>query len=98
MVSRQDNRSTTAGRHLRDRRNRFRYKLPESHPALDRLDKIPFPCSTYVLMQDAETMAERHGRNLARIAELSLALAEDVQASALQAPQPEEKARLSVAF
>jgi hypothetical protein len=43
-------------------------------------------------------MAERHGRTLARLAELSLALAEDVQAAALSASEPEEKARLSVAF
>jgi len=43
-------------------------------------------------------MAERHGRQLARFAELSLTLAEDVHAAAAAAPEPDEKARLAEAF
>ncbi|TAJ70375.1 MAG: hypothetical protein EPO51_17740 [Phenylobacterium sp.] len=43
-------------------------------------------------------MAERHGRQLARFAELSLTLAEDVHAAAVAAPEPEQKARLAEAF
>ena len=49
-------------------------------------------------MDDVETMAERHGRTLARLGELSLALAEDVQAAALATTGPDDKARLAVAF
>jgi len=45
-----------------------------------------------------EDMAERHGRLLARYAELSLSLAEDVHAAAVAAPEPDEKARLAGAF
>lgn len=43
-------------------------------------------------------MAERHGRMLARYAELSLTLAEDVHANAVAAPEPEQKAKLAEAF
>jgi hypothetical protein len=43
-------------------------------------------------------MAERHGRLLARYADLSLSLAENVHAAALAAPEPEQKARLAEAF
>jgi hypothetical protein len=49
-------------------------------------------------MDLAETMAERHGRMLARVGELSLALAEDVQAAAIATPEADEKAKLAVAF
>jgi hypothetical protein len=45
-----------------------------------------------------QDMAERHGRMLARFAELSLTLAEDVHAAAAAAPEPEQKARLAEAF
>ncbi len=43
-------------------------------------------------------MAARHARMLARYAELSLELAEDVHASALAAEDPDSKARLVVGF
>jgi len=43
-------------------------------------------------------MAERHGRQLARFAELSLTLAEDVHAAAAAAAEPDQKARLAEAF
>ena len=49
-------------------------------------------------MDPAETMAERHARQLARVAELSLALAEDAQAAALATPEATDKATLCVAF
>lgn len=45
-----------------------------------------------------EDMAERHGRLLARYAELSLSLAEDVHAAALAAEDPDQKARLASGF
>lgn len=43
-------------------------------------------------------MAARHARMLARYAELSLELAEDVHASALAAEDPDKKARLVIGF
>ena len=47
---------------------------------------------------DAVGMAERHARQLARYAELSLSLAEDVHASAVAATDPDQKARLANGF
>jgi hypothetical protein len=49
-------------------------------------------------MTASEDMAERHGRMLARLAELSLSLAEDVHAATVAAPEPDQKARLAEAF
>lgn len=49
-------------------------------------------------MTASEDMAERHGRMLARFAELSLSLAEDVHAAAVAAEDPEQKARLANGF
>jgi len=49
-------------------------------------------------MTATEDMAERHARQLARYAELSLSLAEDVHASALAAEDPDQKARLANGF
>jgi hypothetical protein len=49
-------------------------------------------------MHEAESMAERHSRVLARVAELSLTLAEDAQAGALAASDPAEKKDLVAAF
>jgi len=49
-------------------------------------------------MESAETMEARHGRMLARLAELSLGLAEEVQAQAVAAEAPDEQARLAHAF
>lgn len=46
----------------------------------------------------SEDMAARHARMLARYAELSLELAEDVHASALAAEDPDQKARLVIGF
>lgn len=46
----------------------------------------------------SEDMAARHARMLARYAELSLELAEDVHASALAAEDPDSKARLVIGF
>lgn len=46
----------------------------------------------------SEDMAARHARMLARYAELSLALAEDVHASALATEDPDKKARLVIGF
>jgi hypothetical protein len=45
-----------------------------------------------------DTMADRHGRMLARLGELSLSLAEAVHAQALSAETPEDQARLAQAF
>ena len=49
-------------------------------------------------MTATEDMAERHARQLARYAELSLSLAEDVHAGALAADDPDKKARLANSF
>ena len=49
-------------------------------------------------MTASEDMAERHGRMLARYAELSLSLAEEVHAAALAAQDPDQKARLANGF
>lgn len=49
-------------------------------------------------MTPSEDMAERHGRMLARYAELSLSLAEDVHAAAVAAEDPDQKARLANGF
>jgi len=49
-------------------------------------------------MTATEDMAERHARQLARYAELSLSLAEDVHASAIAAEDPDRKARLASGF
>ena len=46
----------------------------------------------------SETMAQRHGRMLARLAELSLAAAEDLAARAAQAEEPKLAAELHMAF
>jgi hypothetical protein len=49
-------------------------------------------------MQGREEMAARHAAALGRLAELSLALAEDLQAAALACDQPAGKAELANAF
>lgn len=49
-------------------------------------------------MAAPQSMADRHARTLARLTELSLALAEDLQAAALAAEAPPEKANLAEAF
>ncbi len=49
-------------------------------------------------MSDAAEMAERHGRTLARLSELGLALAERVQEKALAADDPKSSADLGLAF
>jgi hypothetical protein len=49
-------------------------------------------------MTASEDMAERHARQLARYAELSLSLAEDVHAAAVAAEDPDQKARLASGF
>jgi len=49
-------------------------------------------------MTASEDMAERHGRMLARYAELALSMAEDVHAAAAAAQDPDQKARLAEGF
>lgn len=49
-------------------------------------------------MSSSPDMAERHGRMLAELSELGLALARDLQGRALAAEAPEEGARLASAF
>lgn len=49
-------------------------------------------------MPNASEMSERHAKALARLAELSMALAEDLQARALAAETPDEAAKLAGAF
>lgn len=49
-------------------------------------------------MSDAAEMAERHGRTLARLSELGLALAERVQAQALATEDAKSTADLGLAF
>lgn len=49
-------------------------------------------------MTASENMAERHGRMLARYAELSLSMAEDVHAAAVASEDPDQKARLATGF
>ena len=51
-----------------------------------------------VLQPEPETMAERHGRMLARLAALALAAAEDLAARAAQAEEPQLAADLHVAL
>ena len=49
-------------------------------------------------MADDAEMKARHGRNLARLAELGMALAERLQEDALEAETPDQRSRLAVAF
>jgi len=49
-------------------------------------------------MEDAAEMTERHGRILAELAEIGMAIARDLQVQALEAETPEAKARAAAAF
>jgi len=51
-----------------------------------------------MFMSDASDMAERHGRILAELAELGLGLARELQAQALAAETPAERAEAALAF
>lgn len=51
-----------------------------------------------MFMPDASEMAERHGRILAELAELGLGLARELQAQALAAETPAERAEAALAF
>jgi hypothetical protein len=76
-----------------------RHAAPRLNVEAAFLDFPRLPCSRSVLMSDAADIADdRHSRILAELAGLSLALARDLQARAMEAESAEDATRLAAAF
>jgi hypothetical protein len=77
--------------------NLRKWRMAAPLAAISRLTPPP-ACSTFVLMSDLTSMAERHTRALTELMELGLALARKHQDRAMAAETQEEERAASLAF